>query len=77
MNEKELIEQIQSDPTSAEKLIKQYGSQKKRSGMKSLAKMVKKMMDTQRRYFQTKSPEALNESKKLESQVYETLNKIL
>lgn len=49
----------------------------KKAGSKSMAKLVKQMREAQNRYFQTRSNEALRESKKLEEQVDRAVEAVL
>lgn len=57
--------------------VSAYGRDKKISGSRSFARLVKKMRQAQNRYFQTKSHEALKESKSLEEQVDRTVDAVL
>jgi|GEM_PF-1389675 len=70
LDDEEFVENLIKD-------IENYGREKKINGQKSLAKAVKKMMDTQQRYFHTRSTESLNESKKLEKDLRKTIEVIL
>jgi hypothetical protein len=60
---------ISFEPEKYETMIENYARQKKIAGSRQLATLVKQMRDAQNRYFQTRSDDALKQSKQLESQV--------
>jgi uncharacterized protein YqgV (UPF0045/DUF77 family) len=57
--------------------MEKYGRAKKIMGAKSFARLVRQMRFTQQRYFDTRSEEALEQSKALEKQVDKSLEAIL
>lgn len=78
MTEQEIITAIQSaDPETALKILKIYGTERKKSGAKSFAKLIQDMRRKQIDHNRNPNSGALNELKRLESRVDTSVNLIL
>lgn len=78
MKESEIIELIKNNDTeTALKILKIYGTERKKSGAKSFAKLIQDMRRKQIDHNRNPNSGALSELKKLESRVDTSVNLIL